>query len=214
MKPLLLALSLALLPTLPTPVLADEPPEGTRAAAPGRVLWTLPEPMITLPLEDQPSSATVEFPAVATDGKPVALRFRARFHWPSAGGLAQSLGLRLNDQPLGPENAPVINRDLLETTLDMSLPKQGNGWWLPSHGWSLLLHYSSAPDVLEPRIVSDIDEGHWYLIQIDGVLTPGKENRLEFTNHAVTAMWEEGRLKDTTGIVIEYLTVVELENLP
>ncbi len=212
MKRLLLPLLISLAPL--AVALAEDPPAESRAAAPGRVLWQSPEPVINLQVEEKPSSVTLELPALATQSHPVVLRFRARFQWPTAGGFAPNLGISVNGRELGPESGPVVNRDRIELTTERTLPTQGNGWWMRKKGWSLVLHYSPSPEVLEPRIVSDTQEGQWYLVQIDGVINTGGTNQLVFTNHAVRSDWKKNNLRDATGIVIEYLSVVELENLP
>lgn len=213
MKRLLFTLLLGFSPL--APIFADEPPSESRAAAAGKVLWESPESTIKLAVEDEPTQVTLDVPALSVGSKPVVLRFRARFQWPTLGGFGANLGISLNDTALGPENGPVVNRDRIELTTNRPLPPQGNGWWMRNKGWSLVLHYSPDPGALDQHISSDTAEGQWYLVQIDGALNSSGANQLILTNNATTATWEDhGKIKDRAGIIIEHLSIVELENLP
>ncbi len=205
-------LALLLLPLLALHAGESEPPEGSRAAQPARLLWSAQEKEFTLPLEGDPTQKEIVIPPLTPDReKRVALRFRARFHWPKVGGIAPHLGLLLNGQRLDPDFATILNRGDFETSIEgYAATPPGSGWWRGGPNWRLILHYSPTPHELEPRILSDREEGQWYLIAIDDYFLPGQPNTLTMINFAIESNWSDGTLHDTTGIVIEHLALVEL----
>lgn len=192
----------------------DDLERTTLAKQPAKILWESSEKQLKIPLKDDPTELRIEFPSIQKTNKTIALRFRARFDWPTVGGANNFLGIRINGEALTPQINPILNRTEFE-----SVYKNGNithsgisGWWKKDKNhWRVILQYSPDFDEFEPRVLSDLEERHWYLIDVGSqILSGDTPNVLILENSAVSSIWPNGA-KPTDGIVIEGLSLVELE---
>lgn len=180
------------------------------AGKPAKVLWVFPEARLTLPLQDVPSEREIEIPAFQPSRKTVALRFRARFDWPQVGGVSRALGIKIDDTPLEPSYNPIINRTEFEFD---GMHKSGvSGWWgrFSNTRWGIIIEYSPEAGQLEPRILTDREEGHWYLVNVQNIMRSSAPHTLTIENLAVNSLWPNGP-KPSEGLVIEGLSLVEVD---
>jgi len=204
MKPLILSLLFA----ASFPLHAAElptPPSTAQASKSARVIWQCPEGEFSLPVEEKPTSKTFQLPTTSIKGKPIALRFRARFHWPVIAGVSRHLVIFLNGQNLNPQYTPILNRDPNGASDAINWKKYGGIY-------RLALSFAPSPEQIDERLSAFESEGQWYLIRVDDYLKPDAANKLVLENVATEKEWPGNRLKDRTGIVIEALSLVELQD--
>jgi hypothetical protein len=130
---------------------------------------------LRIPNGPEPVGRELKFSAVIK--KPdtrVVLRFRARLEASSPSGWNYYLGLSLNGQAVHGYSAQGTAR-LLNRSPEVSLD-EGRvhcwPWWNRIHGGdvALLTFFGPGDDVLDPRVKSDRQEVHWYVVDIDDLV--------------------------------------------
>lgn len=172
-------------------------------------VWQAPE-SVTLPVQSEPTTTTLELPAVAPDPEQVAvLRFRAWLNTPRPAGWNNYLALTLNGTPLDHRTAGgqrrVLNRAPAFMTSHpnyavVNLVEQRSG--LPC----LQVFFGPPDEPVDPMVLSDRDAGYDYLLDISDLLQPGAVNELTLTNTALTKYWGD-RPPDGLALMLDRLAV-------
>ena len=168
---------------------AQEGPLATQV--PWEPVWTSPGP-ISLPLGDETVRQTVEIPKPPfKEGATLCLRFQARLHTPSPAGWNNYLGLEWNGVALESRTSRntrrVLNRrDPIET-------KHPNyplvALWAPRGVPCLQVFFGPPNHEVDSNIISDRQEGYWYLLDIGDMPLSDDVNRLTISNTAIKSYW-------------------------
>ncbi|NOY82242.1 MAG: hypothetical protein GXP31_14685 [Kiritimatiellaeota bacterium] len=192
----------------PLPLIRDMPLESAWHA-PGRIV---------IPTSDKPAGHEVRFPAVPFRKKSaVCLRFQARLHTPTPGGWNPYLGISVNGRQLGRFTRAGTERllkraEFVETTLRGPLP-----WWGKRSGMPVLFTVFGPSDALDRRILSEREEGYWYLLDVsdmihyrrlgaDGRVESEAPNRIVFTNTCLKRFFP-GRKTGFPDMIVDDLEV-------
>ena len=163
-----------------------------------------------MPIEEDPAEHALELPALsAKPGNVLSLRFRARLHHQQPAGWGNYLALRFNDVLLEAklaDNLPrVLNRRLTIATTD---PKYRRVPLMqPSRGLPCLqVFFGPAEPGLDPRVITDRDEGYQYVVDVSDVARADGPNRLTLINTAVKANWGGNPTPDCR-LIVEQIAV-------
>lgn len=156
-------------------------------------LWRAPGEIV-LPIAAEPSRTELALPALGADGRTLCLRFAARLTTPRPAGWNNYLGVIFNGKPLGARLAdgPVrlLNRrPAAETTHPnyrrISLVE-------PRGGLPCLQIFFGPEDSLAPELLTDREEGYWYLLEIGDLARADGANTIELVNTALAQYWPGG----------------------
>lgn len=145
---------------------------------------------IEIPVAPEVSSKQVELPALP-DNRGLAIRFQARLHTATPGGWNQFLGMRWNGVPIKDatsEGKPrLLNRD---RTFRSSIPSESVVATFSERSGLPCLCAFFGPNfnTLDDRVLSEREEGYWYLLDISDLNT-ATVNRLDFVNTALAQYW-------------------------
>lgn len=139
---------------------------------------------VTIPTQDTPGSDTLDLPSFPKrEGHVLCLRFEAFLRHPTPAGWNPYLGVTLNGKSLAKFTAfgeyRLLGRgDFCETTIT-----SGKGWWDSRSGMPVLLtFFGPGGDVLDERVISQRDEGYWYILDISdlaNLIETGADDRIE-----------------------------------
>ncbi|MBN2293455.1 MAG: hypothetical protein JXM70_13580 [Pirellulales bacterium] len=150
---------------------------------------------VTIATQDKPAVYSLELPSFPKrEGHVLCLRFEAFLHHPTPGGWNPYLGLMLNGKKLAKftgfgEYRMLKRGDFCKTTIAAD-----KGWWDSRAGMPVLLaFFGPGGDVLDERVISQRDEGYWYILDIsdtanfiemgaDDRIESEKPNKLTFVN--------------------------------
>ena len=175
---------------------ADLPPEMVTVSTTPRALmiplenlWKPPQQTIVLPIGDKPQTLTLKFPGRKTPkGNLTVLRFRARINWSLLAGWNHYLGIKINDQPVGPETTNGMRRILnrKETYIRTSDPRfPRDSYFKQTFGPpTLMTPFGPTWDSIEKTFISAPYELYWYVLDITDLVKPEEENTLVLTNLA------------------------------
>jgi len=171
-------------------VAAQERPLATHVT--WEAAWEAEAP-VRLPIADEPTRVTLTLPALsARRGQRLCLRFQARLHTDHPAGWNNYLALLCNDTPVAgtlKERRPrVLNRRLVFATSHPHYPE------VPllqeRDGWPCFQVFFGPPEPeLDERILTDGEEGYWYLLDFTDLAQATAENRLTFINTARREFW-------------------------
>lgn len=183
------------------------PEPSSQSARQVRVLWSVPGP-IQIPLGETATEREVGIPAVR-GAKEIFLRFRARFDWPRPAGMCAFFQIELNGELLGPQNAPILNRGPyeFETPGTASLP---SFWLMRDRTPRLFIQYGPSWETSDPKLLTSIEEEHWYVLDVSSLIEPGRDNLLVLKNLATHEVWPKGRASEE-GILVDNLSIVTPE---
>lgn len=137
---------------------------------------------LVIPVTDKTGTSTISFPAVKKiPGKSLCIRFKANLQMAIPGGWNPYLGLKLNDTQLGrlmPDGAyRLLNRRQFRMA-----PEGLKDYWGGVNSETLLTFFGPENGELDKRVVSDREEGYWYVLNLSDAanyLVIGADNRIE-----------------------------------
>ena len=163
-----------------TPVLAAPP---LIKNLPLETVYTAKDP-VTIPTQDAPAPHTLDLPSFPRRKDHVlCLRFEAFLRHPTPAGWNPYLGVTLNGKNLAKfttfgEYRLLTRGDFCKTTI-----ASDKGWWGSRSGMPVLLtFFGPGGDVLDERVISQRDEGYWYILDIADVanfIETGADDRIE-----------------------------------
>jgi hypothetical protein len=177
------------------------------------VKWTSiwrAEAAIRLPIEDQPSSQTVSLPPLPeTQGALTCLRFRARLHTERPAGWNNYLALVLNGTPVDRASGDgwprVLNREPIFATTHPNYPEVD--LVQDRNGFPCLQVFFGPPEPeLADTLLTDTEEGYWYLLNIDDLVQEGQPNELALINTALREYWG-GKPPEGADLIVDDLAV-------
>jgi len=123
---------------------------------------------ITIPTQDKPASYSLQLPSFPKrEDSVLCLRFEAFLQHPTPGGWNPYLGVTINGKQLAKytsfgEYRLLKRGDFCKTTIEAD-----KGWWSTNAGMPVLLtFFGPGGDVLDKRVISQRDEGYWYILDI------------------------------------------------
>jgi len=161
---------------------------------PIETVWTHPEPVM-LEVGEKPVAETLALPAITlSPDQALVLRFQARLAWPAPGGWNNYLAVALNDTSVAGGNSPAGIPRLLNrhTTFKTSSPH----WPIvpvmePRNGLVCLnVFFGPADTPPDAQVLSDRDEGYWYLLDLSDAVHADGANELVLTNTALASYWQ------------------------
>ena len=147
---------------------------------------------VRIPVQQQPSSATLDVPPLpGRPGQVVALRFRAWLYGERPGGWNNLTVVSLNGHDLtrtvGESGPRVLNR---RSPIRTSLAKEAMLNVIQDRdGRPALQTFFGPGDALDDRVLTDREEGYWYLLDISDQARADGPNQLVLTNLATEAWW-------------------------
>ena len=192
----------------PLPLIRDLPFE---------VLQRGPEKLV-LPTAAEPAEQTVRLPALPVrKGRALCLRFQARLDTPKPGGWNPYLGIRINGKPLSRFTAGGGERMLKRAEFIQTTIEGKRSWWGQRGGMPVLFTVFGPADTLDERILTDREEGYWYLLDIsdlvhyrrlgaDGRVESETPNSITFVNTCLRRFFPK-RTEGFPDLVIENLEV-------
>ncbi len=164
---------------------------------------------IALPIDPEPSTIDLELPPVPKEPDTLAcLRFKARLGTDIPAGWNNFLGLRINGQAVGrrtPEGWPrVVNRRASFLTThprypEVSVVQERGG--LPC----LQVFFGPPEPGISDTVVTDLEEGYWYLLMVDDLIHADAPSALALINTALREYWPEDVPEQ--GLLIEELAL-------
>ena len=171
--------------------------------------WEAEAP-VPVPIEDQPARQRLELPALpGAEDSVVCLRFKARLHTEGPAGWNNYLGLILNGSPVGrvsPDGWPrLLNREPVFATTHPRYPEvelvQDRG------GLPCLQVFFGPPEPdLGDTLLTDAEEGYWYLLNVDDLVRDDRANDLTLVNTALREYWG-GDPPEGADLVLDDLAV-------
>ena len=194
---------------LTAPMMAQDQAGPLATSVEWRSLWRADE-TIALPIEPEPSTIDVALPGVPTvPGAVACLRFKARLGTEIPAGWNNFLGMRINGQAVDRRTpggwARVVNRRASFVTThprypEVSVVQERGG--LPC----LQVFFGPPEPGISDVVMTDLDEGYWYLLIVDDLLRADGPNVLTLVNTALREYWPEDVPEQ--GLVIEELALV------
>lgn len=183
--------ALALVLSLPilSAAAAQNPPRGMN----WKSAWTAGNEL-SLAMADTAQESCFPAPAIQREpGHRVCLRFQAYIAYPQPGGWNNFLSVALNGTRLGakmPDREPrLVNRRLVIETrhpnypiVSMIEPRDG----VPC----LNVFFGPKGQPLDPIVLTDRQEGYWYILDVSDLIRSDVPNRLCFTNLALARIWQ------------------------
>ena len=121
-----------------------------------------------LPIDNQPTSKIVKFPAIKKmDGKTAVMKFQLFYDRPQPGGWNALPTIVLNGQQLSRFTTFGEER-LLRRGKNMILMDGTVDWWSKSSG--LLTMFGPGSDEMDSRIIAPREEGYWYYLDISDLV--------------------------------------------
>ncbi len=156
--------------------------------------WTHSDP-VTLEVGEKTLSETLALPAIpVAPDQTAVMRFQARLEWPAPGGWNNYLAIALNGVSLAGGNTTdgvprLVNR---RTTFRTSSPHWPTVPVMePRNGLDCLnVFFGPADTPPDPQVLSDRDEGYWYLLDVSDAVHTDGPNELVLTNTALAAYWQ------------------------
>jgi hypothetical protein len=176
------------------PVFAEQP---KALSVEWKDVWKTPD-SIHLPVLDAPSSTTFSLPSVDLKSGFACLRFSARLNYKTPAGWNNYLLIEIDGKPVGKtgESGPrLLNRkELFETNSPAhpceSMVQERDG--KPC----LNLFFGPVDAPLPESILTDRDEGYWYLLNVSDLFVGADEHVVKLTNLAKASYWESGPPKE------------------
>jgi len=173
-------------------------------------VWERPTP-VTLTIGEKPVSEALALPAVGvTPDRAVVLRFQARLEWPAPGGWNNYLGVALNGTSVAGGNTPdglprILNR---RTTFKTSSSRWPTVPVMePRNGLDCLnVFFGPANTPPDAQVLSDRDEGYWYLLDVSDAVHADGPNELTLTNTALASYWQ-GKVPEGLKLVVSDLAL-------
>jgi hypothetical protein len=201
--PLLALLNLAL------PAAAQSIPRPIAANVTFRPIYQADAPL-RLPVADEPSRLSVALPALPRTGDCVlCLRFQARLSTERSAGWNNYLGLILNGTPADrktPDGWPrVLNREPLFATTHPNYPEVE--LVEPRSGLPCLQVFFGPPEPdFAGTLLTDAEEGYWYLLNIDDLAKTDAPNELVIVNTALHSYWGD-KLPPNMELILSELSI-------
>ncbi len=156
-------------------------------------VWQTPEP-IRIPIDETPTEHVLDLPALGGDPDGVlCLRFRARLHAERPAGWGHYLAIRFNNTLLKEQTKDkhprVLNRRAAFTTTD---PRYQHVPVFQSRGGTpcLQLFFGPPKPGIEARVITDREEGYWYLLDVSDVAHANRPNRVTLISTAIKEYWK------------------------
>lgn len=172
--------------------LAQDQPRPLATSLTWQPVWKAEAP-VRLAIADEPARQQIALPALQrTAGSLLCLRFQARIHTENPAGWNNYLALILNDTPVGATSEDgwprVVNRRMVFRTThpgyaEVELVQQRAA--LPC----LQVFFGPPEPQLDDRIMTDVEEDYWYLLNINDLPREGEANTLTVVNTALVEYW-------------------------
>ncbi|HJN17339.1 MAG TPA: hypothetical protein QGH10_17675 [Armatimonadota bacterium] len=163
-----------------------------------------------LPIVHEPSRLTIAIPHVeAPDNTVLCLRFRARLHYAHPAGWNNYLALLIDEEPVGRMSEDgwprVLNRQLIFATTHTNYPEVElveNRSGFPC----LQVFFGPEDPDLAGDVLTDVEEGYWYLVDVDDLMDGDEEHELTLVNTALAKFWNDD-LPEGMELVVEDLAL-------
>jgi len=134
-----------------------------------------------IPTDPDPHSQTLKLPSFPLKDGVLCLRFETFVPFDQPAGWNPYLGLSMNGRKL--EKLTECGEDrLLKRGMSCRTSKGERSWWGQRSGYPLLLTFFGPGNVLDERVLSDREEGYWYILDISDVASYrklGADDRIE-----------------------------------
>jgi len=173
------------------------------AHVPWTLLWQAEEP-VEIPVGETVQAVTLTPPPLPilphrrgtegiSTGPILGLRFRARLHTERPAGWNNYLGLKVNGLPLGTFTSQRRPRLLNRRGYFVAQwhGETKHSFWVDRAGLPCLqVFFGPNWDTLEERLLSEREEGYWYLLEVSDVFRTEGPNTLELVNTAIASYWQ------------------------
>jgi hypothetical protein len=184
-------------------------------AIPFDPLWQAPKQPIELPVGATPGQQDISLPAVAVrEAAKPCLRFQVRLNTKTLAGWNPYLRLMIDGQAVDALTAGhrqrLVNRHpAFETS---STTERGTRYCQPPAAPSCF-NIFFGPDfgALDPRLLTDRDEGYWYLLDLSGLVRADRPSRLTIVNLAIAENWK-GDVPEGLRLVVDNLALGYVSN--
>jgi len=133
-------------------------------------IWKSEGPIEIVSEYGKPTTFSIEVPLIKEErGKVVVMKFKARLHMETSSGWNDYLGVEINGKVLSKYTnkgySRLINRkEIFKSTIEE------RDWWKKRAGYPTLTVYFGNGKTLDSRVISDKEEGFWYMLNISDVI--------------------------------------------
>jgi hypothetical protein len=178
-------------------------------------LWRAPQQPIELPVGAATGKLDLSLPAVAVrEGAKPCLRFQVRLNTKTLAGWNPYLRLKVDGEPVGGLTAGhrprLVNRHPAFETCNST--ERRTGYYQPSASQSCITVFF-GPDfaAIDPRVLTDRDEGYWYLLDLSGLVRADRPSTLTVVNLAVADNWK-GNVPEGLRLVVDNLALGDVRD--